>query len=122
MSSEDLCRELYNTKFRYHNERELQIGVGKVLDRLGLSYQPEFSLTKADRIDFLIGTVGIECKTYDSHGGTSLAAVTRQLHRYVQSPLVEELILLTTMSKHKNLPESMNGKSIYVVHLLHSFL
>jgi hypothetical protein len=117
-----ICRALYSTKFRYHNEKELQRGVSLVLDGLGLSYKPEFPMTPRDRIDFLVGEVGIECKSDDSKGGTSLAAVTRQLFRYSQSPLVKELILLTTMSKHKNLPEMMNEKPVYVVHLLLSFL
>lgn len=122
MLSETICRALYNTRFHYHNEKELQKGVSLVLDGLGVSYTPEFLMSPRDRIDFLVGNIGIECKSDDSTGGTSLSAVTRQLHRYSQSPLVKELILLTTMSKHKNLPEMMNEKPVYVVHLLLSFL
>jgi hypothetical protein len=122
MKPEDLCRSLYNAKYHYKNEKELQRGVGIVLSELGLEFEPEFPLTKRDRIDFLTEEIGIECKADDSNGGTSLAAVTRQLMRYAQSDRVKELILLTTMSKHKNLPESLNGKPLFIVHLLLSFL
>lgn len=121
-TAESICRALYNAKYHYHNEKELQRGVGMMLTSLNLEFEPEFPLTKRDRIDFLIGDLGIECKADDSSGGTSLAAVTRQLLRYAQSDQVKELILLTTMSKHKNLPDSLNGKPLYIVHLLLSFL
>lgn len=123
LKSEDICRALYNTQYHYHSEKELQHGVGLVLSGLGLAFKPEYVLAPRDRIDFLLTDgIGIECKSDDSKGGSSLAAVTRQLMRYMQSPLVSELILLTTMSKHKNLPDLMNGKSLYIVHLLRSFL
>jgi len=122
LTANDLCRELYSTRFRYHSEKELQRGVSLVLDSLGIPYKPEFPMTPRDRIDFLVGDIGIECKSDDSKGGTSLAAVTRQLFRYAQSPLVKELILITTLSKHKNLPKTMNDKPLYIVHLLLSFL
>ena len=122
MTSKELCQILYNTKFSFHDEKGLQRGVGLVLDRLGLEYRAEFPLTKKDRIDFLVGEFGIECKTSDSSGGTSLSSVTRQIHRYCQSDSIKEIILLTTLSKHRALPESMNNKPIYVVHLMMSVL
>lgn len=125
ITTDKLCWALYNTKYHYHNEKDLQQGVGQVLSGLNLNFKPEYSLAPRDRIDFLItdgSGVGIECKSNDSKGGTSLSAVTRQLMRYAQSPLITGLILLTTMSKHKNLPDTMNGKPIYVVHLLLSLL
>jgi hypothetical protein len=122
MTAEEICKALYHAKYRYHNEKELQRGVFELLTGLGLEFQPEVVLNPRDRIDFLVGTIGIECKSDDSSGGTSLASVTRQLMRYAYCPEVTELILLTTMSKHRNLPNEMNGKPLYVVHLLLSFL
>jgi hypothetical protein len=122
LSSTELCRALYNAKYHYHNEKELQLGVRQVLDTLKLDYKSEAKIGPRDRIDFLVGDIGIECKSDDSSGGTSLAAVTRQLHRYAQSDKVKEVILLTTMSKHKNLPDVINQKPLYIVHLLLSFL
>lgn len=121
-ATEDICRALYNARYRYHSEKELQQGVATVLSGLGVAFQPEYSLSRHDRIDFFLGSLGIECKSDDSRGGTSLAAVTRQLMRYSASPEIKELILLTTMSKHRSLPDSLNGKPLYVIHLLLSFL
>lgn len=122
MNPREICEALYSCRYRYKNEKDLQQGVNLVLTGLGLEFEPEVSLTPRDRIDFLAGTLGIECKADDSSGGTSLAAVTRQLMRYAQSDKVKELVLLTTMSKHKNLPETLNNKPLYIVHLLLSFL
>ena len=121
---EEICNSLYHTQYHFHNEKELQQGVAKVLSSLGLNFSPEYYLGKRDRIDFMLLDLGIglECKSDDSSGGTSLSAVTRQLMRYSQSSEIKSLILLTSMSKHKNLPLTLNDKPIYVVHLLHSFL
>lgn len=123
MTADDICRALYNTKYCYHSEKDLQQGVAQVLSDLGSAFKPEYLLTPRNRIDFFLSNgIGIECKSDDSKGGTSLAAVTRQLHRYAQSDQIKELILLTSMSKHKNLPNLMNEKPLSVVHLLMSFL
>ena len=121
MTSSDICKALYKAKYHYKHEKDLQEGVKLLLTNIGLNFIPEFSLTSRDRIDFLVGDIGIECKSDDSSGGTSLASVTRQLYRYAQSDSICALILLTTMSKHRNLPETINNKPLYVVHLL-SFL
>ena len=125
MTANDVCRALYNARYHYHSEKDLQHGVAQVLSSLELSFKPEYLLGPRDRIDFFLSDdsgIGIECKSDDSSGGTSLAAVTRQLMRYSNYPEIKELVLLTTMSKHKNLPETMNGKPLYIVHLLLSFL
>src|ERR1019366_7460014 len=115
MTANDICRALYNTKYRYHSEKDLQHGVSQVLTALGLIFKPGYYLAPRDCIDFFIPDlgIGIECKSDDSSGGTSLAAVTRQLMRYFQSDQVKMLILLTTMSKHRSLPETLNGKPLY---------
>ena len=125
MTADDICRALYNARYHYHNEKDLQQGVAQVLTSLGLAFKPEYSLAPRDRVDFFLSDdsgICIECKSDDSSGGTTLAAVTRQLMRYSNSSEIKELILLTTMSKHRNLPETMNGKPLYIVHLLLSFL
>lgn len=79
MTTEDICRALYNAKYRYHNEKELQQGVSQLLDGLGLEYEPEVPMGPRNRIDFLVSTgLGIECKSDDSAGGTSLASDFRR--------------------------------------------
>ncbi len=124
LTSTDICRALYNAKYRYHNEKDLQRGVAQVLTDLGVTFEPEHSLTRRDRIDFFLPdyNFGIECKSDDSAGGTSLAAVTRQLMRYTNHSEIKELILITSLSKHMSLPDNLNSKPLYIVHLLRSFL
>lgn len=108
---------LYFTKFRYQNEKELQRGIAEVLQKHGLAYKAEVQLTGKDRIDFLVGNIGIEVKV-----GGSLSAVTRQLYRYAERPEISDLILVTTRHGHGNLPSEINGKPLYVVFLINSFL
>jgi hypothetical protein len=115
--TEDLCRVLYNQKYHYHSEKDLQRGIGQVLSGLGVVYTPEVPLSPHDRIDFLIeGGVGIECKV-----GGSLNALIRQLGRYAASGKVRELVVVTTRSSHCHLPNQILGVNLFVV-VLNVFL
>lgn len=123
MNAEEIAKAVYQTRFRYSNEKELQHGIGALLTSLGLRFQPEVSLSPGNRIDFLVEPgIGIEVKTHDSTGGVSLSSVTRQLFRYCEHTDIKELILVTTLSKHRRQPDEMGGKPLYVVYLLTSFL
>ena len=104
-------------RFRFVVERELQQGIDQVLGAADLPVRREVSLGQAGVIDFLIGDLGLEVKT-----SGSLAAVTRQLHRYAQHPAIAELLLVTSRMQLARLPATMNGKPIHVVHLLESAL
>ena len=65
-----------------------------------------------DRIDFLVGRIGIEVKTRHSR-----ADVLRQLDRYAQSEMLDSLILVTTRAQHRDAPESIRGKPLALVYL-----
>ena len=117
MTAKDLATAIYNTKFHYKDEKELQRGIGILLTQLGLTFEAEHLLSAWDRIDFLVGDIGIEVKV-----DSPQSLVTRQLWRYSKCSEIQSLILVTTRSKHLSLPAEMNGKTIYHVHLLHSFL
>jgi hypothetical protein len=110
ISSKSICQALYNAKYRYKNEKDLQQGVNLVLTSLGVEFEPEVSLTPRDRIDFLAGKLGIECKV----DGT-LNRLIRQLGRYASTGKVNELIVLTTRSIHRGLPEQIHGVPVFVV-------
>lgn len=99
-------------RFRFHfvGEEELQCAVEQVLTDEGFSFSREHSLTEADRIDFLVGGVGLEIKV-----DGSLSQVTRQLHRYAQCEEVKSLVLLTSRRKHCKMPPEMNGKTLTVI-------
>jgi hypothetical protein len=114
MTTEELCKRLQSTKFNFSSEFELHLGIAQLLDSLNVHYQTEVVITPEDRIDFLLPEkIGIEVKV-----DGSAPEVTRQLWRYAQQESIAELILLTTRSKHKAIIGPINGKPIYVVHLL----
>jgi len=124
MPAEEIATALYiatkldGFKFHFNSERDLQQGIAIVLSSfLHLDWKPEVKLSRIDRIDFLVGKIGIEAKT-----GGSLAAVTRQLFRYAARPEISELVLVTTKASHRTLPNEINGKPLFVVYLLKSFL
>lgn len=64
----------------------------------------------------MVGKIGIEIKV-----DGSVASVTRQLWRYAKRDEVDELILVTTRSKHREIVGPILGKELYVVHLLTFF-
>lgn len=123
MTASDLASALVSYRFRYKNEKELQGGIATCLGALELPFTSEYQLNPQDRVDFFIALdgVGIEVKTEDSKGGASLAAVTRQLWRYAKSDDIKAIILVTTRSKHREMPAEILGKPVFVVYL-NSFL
>lgn len=118
MTSEEIVKGLASFRFRFNNEKELQFGIGEALEKMGASFAPEIRLSDKDRVDFLVeGGIGVEVKTNDFSGGASLNSVTRQLWRYAKNDQIKSLILVTTRSKHRDLPKEILGKPVYVVYL-----
>lgn len=116
LASQQLCTLLYNTRFSFSNERDVQNGVELLLVKNLQSYIREAILTSNDRIDFLLEPgLGIEIKV-----DGSLSSVTRQLWRYSKLESITELILVTTKLQHTQLPADINGKPLSIVHLLNS--
>lgn len=91
-------------------EKAMQDAVERTLRAEGLAFKREVT-RGADRIDFLVGTVGIELKVKGSAGD-----VLRQLERYALWPDVSELVLLTSKGAHRAIPRVVGGKplSIYI--------
>jgi hypothetical protein len=116
---EKIHQAIHTAKFRFQNEKDLQIGVASILSQFG-DFQSEVWLNPKDRIDFLIQGIGVEVKCNDSAGGVSLSSVTRQLWRYAQSDRIQSLILVTTRSKHVDLPSIILKKPLTVIYLINS--
>ena len=110
MTSQDLCKLLSSVRFRFKDELELHHGMELLFEQHKVKYEPEAVLTPQDRIDFLVGSIGIEAKV-----DYSLNQLIRQLHRYTKSAKITEIIVLSTKSAHRNAPHLINGKPIYVV-------
>jgi hypothetical protein len=113
VSATSLCKLLHSAQFHFSNEYDLQAGIAKLLTDEGVAFEREVRINKQDRLDFLTAAgIAIEVKV----DGT-LASVTRQLYRYATRPEVNQIILVTTRSKHRQLPQAINGKPLYLVQL-----
>lgn len=99
-------------RYRFTSEAGLQAGIAAALAAAEIPFEREVSLSASDRIDFLVGGCGIEVKV---DGAT--AAVLRQLHRYAQHERIRSLVLVTSRSRHRQMPEALNGKPVGVVGL-----
>jgi hypothetical protein len=119
LTAEEIVNRLYNSTFRFSDEKSLQQGIGIVLENCGCAFKREAVLTSTERIDFLVEDgIGIEVKSEHM----ALNALQRQLKRYAMLAAIKELILVTTKNTHLRLPKELNGKPLHHVYLLHSFL
>ena len=114
---ETLLSVLGSYRFNAVNEDQLQLGVASALQGAGIPFEREVRLNAADRIDFLVGEFGLECKIEGS-----LSSIIRQLHRYAQHDRVKSLVLLTTRCTHQRAPEELNGKPVRVLATMGAFL
>lgn len=116
-----VARVLRALRYRYTDERELQDGVGLVLEAAAIEATKEYRLSDRDRIDFLtIDGVGIEIKVARR---TSAVDVTRQLGRYVKHDCVTGLVFVTDRSQlARRLPGELGGKPLSVVAVLGGIL
>lgn len=115
MQIDALARLIGSTVFRFSGERGLQDGIESLFTKKGIAYSREVILSPRDRVDFLVGRIGVEVKV-----DSSLSVVQRQLWRYAGDERVESLLLVTTRAKHKLMPSELLGKPVLVAHLLAS--
>lgn len=102
--------QLGQYRYRFDTETDLQMRVEDALKDIGAEYHREFPLDGRNRIDFLVGDVGIEIKV-----DGSLTEVARQVHRYLGFQTVGSLLLITTRGTHKKMARSMQGKELDIL-------
>lgn len=97
-------------------EAELQIAVETVLRDGGFTFQSQVNLPKIGRIDLVVklnhGSAGVELKT---KGGRT--ALLLQIARYAECPMIDGLLVLTTISRLTDLPEHVMGKPVFSARL-----
>lgn len=98
-------------RFRHASEDDLQRGIAAALTELGMDVEREVRLTARERIDLLVGGVGVEVKI-----AGVLRDVERQLARYAASTRVDALVLVTTRASHRPSAE-IGGKPVLTVFL-----
>lgn len=112
MTALQLSQLFDNYRLACRTEAQLQEAIAACFDLHKVGYIREFRLTEKDRPDFMVGKIAVEVKI-----NGSCSEVTRQLHRYAEHPDVEDLLLITTCSKHMRLPGHLNGKRIVTLWL-----
>lgn len=90
-----LAEILGRYQFNYSDEFALQDGIEQALTLAGFTVEREVRLNPRDRIDLLVGRVGIEVKVA---GRT--ASVARQCTRYLKSDRIDELVLVSNRPRH----------------------
>lgn len=92
-------------------ETDIHACVGQRLTAAGLPFTHEARLAPGCRIDFLVGTVGVEIKK----GKPSAATLAAQLRRYAACDAVGGLIVVTERSVR--LPKTILGKPVRLITL-----
>lgn len=113
---DEVVRALRGRPFMFGDEAELQRGVGRALTTAQIPWRAECVLSPKDRIDFMVGNIGIECKI--DHGRASLL---RQLFRYAQQDQVAALVVVLGRFNLSSLPSEINGKPLVIVHAARAF-
>ncbi len=113
MTSEDLCLLLERSVRGVGTEDEVQRAIAATLKKNAIGHEREVRLDKASRIDFMVGSIGVEVKV-----GGGISAVIRQLHRYAEFATISELVLVSTKTSLARVPPALNGKRVRVALLL----
>ena len=93
-------------------EERLQYEVHHVLNALGCVHKREYRLDARSRVDFYLPEqkIGIEVKTAGRPN-----EIMRQLQRYNECDQIKGVILITSRSRHTDIPEMLAGKPVRVV-------
>lgn len=95
---------LADRTWRWRDEVDLHESIAAVLDEAGLPFEREVRLSPRDRIDFMVGDVGLEVKV-----AATTDAVYRQLRRYAAHSEVTSLVLFTACAHHLQLPPTVRS-------------
>lgn len=92
-------------------EYDIHALVASTLQSRGISFQHECPLAPRCRIDFLVGSVGIEIKK----GRPGNRTLQNQLERYLKSDLLDGILVV--VQKNVDLPSRICGKPVLIVSL-----
>lgn len=106
-----LSRLIGSARLDLSTEGAVQRGLARLFEEEGVSFEAEVVLAPSDRIDFLIGRVGVEVKI-----GHPRRAILRQLERYARSDRVDA-ILLVSSAPFPSAGFVLNRKRVQVVNL-----
>lgn len=116
MSPEQIVDLIERARVDLSTETLAQRGLARIFAAAGLDARAEVRLSDKDRIDFMIGRIGLEVKT-----GHSRRTILRQLERYAKSEEVDSLILVTSIAFPTTNPP-IEGKPLLVASLSRGWL
>lgn len=91
----------------FDSEASMHEAIKRVLDERKIDFAHEARLDCRDRIDFLVGLIGIEVKLTSSP-----TQVASQLLRYAEQPQIEGLLLITNKASHRKLDGLKNESNV----------
>lgn len=113
---DQLLETIRGYRFRFRDEQELQEGLWLALTQNGYAPDREVVLGSDSRIDFMVGTIGIEVKIDGSE-----TALIRQVHRYMYFAEIQGLVVVTSLLRLTGLPETINDKPLHAVYVGNAF-
>ena len=116
MQPSELISIIRSYKIQVNNESDVQRQLDGIFANSGIEYKREFVLDKRNRIDFIIGSIGIEVKIH----GISAKRIYDQLNRYCFFEKISSIILIT--SQACIMPDKINNKEIHVISLGRAWL
>lgn len=114
-SPREIIRVIGSHRYDLADEAVCQAQMAEALTAAGVQHQREVVIGPGERIDFMIGDVGVEVKL---RGGKR--AIHGQCQRYCRCAAVKALIL--TSNRTLGLPAEMEGKPVHFLHLGRAWL
>lgn len=115
-TAQAIVEVLSGVRIRWDNEDGLQAAVAEVLQLAGFTPQREVILSPKNRIDLLVGRVGVECKIGRQAHAESSARVAAQIARYAyHHEVIDEFVLVTTTARHRDVPSKVHPIPVRVV-------
>lgn len=116
MTPEKIVDLIETARVDLSTETLAQRGLARIFADAGIEAKAEVRLNQQDRIDFMIGRIGLEVKI-----GHPRRAILRQLERYAKSDEVDTLILVTSAAFPTTNPP-IDGKDLHVASLSRGWL
>jgi hypothetical protein len=108
LTAEQIAAVLRGYRLPVTVEAAMQLALVMAFESERIAFKREVT-RGLDRIDFVVGRVGVECKV---HCPTN--ALARQLLRYALWDDIDELLVVTSDAKHVAVPPRLNGKDVRV--------
>ena len=115
MTPADVSALLGRYRLPVDTEAALQAEIEQVLTTNEITFEREVEIAPGDRIDFLVGSVGVEVKIKGAK-----RAILRQCERYAACDRLEGLVLVTAVAL--GFPDTIEGKPVALHSLGRSWL